>query len=245
VNAGTEARVRAVDYVLWLSLREANFERSDVLLNTSSVPVTDGALKDGFPVPLLANLGAPDEAAAALALGAEGVGLFRTEFMFLDSPAAPSINVQQAKYTELLAAFPGQKVVVRCLDAGADKPLRFLNHTHEDNPALGRRGLRALRANENILRDQLTALANAQAVTDAQLWVMAPMVADHDETAYFVGLAKELGIRVAGVMAEVPSLALVAAQVGNTAFVRISHESVPRVECISRTHITIPAISDQ
>jgi phosphotransferase system enzyme I (PtsI) len=191
----------------------AALERRDALLKGSSAPVTDGALKDGFRVPLLANLGAPDEAAAALALGAEGVGLFRTEFMFLDVPTAPSIDVQQAKYIELLAAFSGKKVVVRCLDAGADKPLRFFTHTHEDNPALGRRGLRALRANENILRDQLTALANAQAVTEAELWVMAPMVADAEEADYFVVLAKELGIRVAGVMAEVPSLALVANQV--------------------------------
>jgi phosphotransferase system enzyme I (PtsI) len=191
----------------------AALERRDALLKGSSAPVTDGALKDGFRVPLLANLGAPEDAAAALALGAEGVGLFRTEFMFLDAPTAPSIDVQQAKYTELLAAFPNQKVVVRCLDAGADKPLHFIAHTPEDNPALGLRGLRALRANESILRDQLTALANAQAVTDAELWVMAPMVADHDETVYFVGLAKDLGIRVAGVMAEVPSVALVADQV--------------------------------
>jgi len=191
----------------------AALERRNTPLNASTAPVTDGALKDGFPVPLLANIGGPDEAAVALALGAEGVGLFRTEFMFLDAPTAPSIDVQQAKYTELLTAFPGKKVVVRCLDAGADKPLRFLTHTHEDNPALGLRGLRALRANESVLRDQLTALANAQAVTEAELWVMAPMVADHDETAYFVGLAQELGIRVAGVMAEVPALALVAEQV--------------------------------
>lgn len=183
------------------------------LLNHASGPLTAGALADGFRVPLLANLGAPGEAAAALELGAEGVGLFRTEFMFLDSPAAPSIDAQQAKYTELLAAFPGKKVVVRCLDAGADKPLRFLTHADEENPALGERGLRALRANESILLDQLTALANAQAVTDAELWVMAPMVADAEEAAYFVGLAKDLGIRVAGVMAEVPSLALVADQV--------------------------------
>jgi phosphotransferase system enzyme I (PtsI) len=84
---------------------------------------------------------------------------------------------------------------------------------HEENPALGLRGLRALRAHENILRDQLIALANAQAESEAELWVMAPMVADLEETAYFVGLAKELGLRVAGVMAEVPSLALVAEQV--------------------------------
>ncbi|KGA21652.1 hypothetical protein GM51_1160 [freshwater metagenome] len=191
----------------------AALARRDDLLNHASAPVTAGALADGFRVPLLANLGAPEEAAAALALGAEGVGLFRTEFMFLDAPAAPSVEAQQAKYTELLAAFPGKKVVVRCLDAGADKPLRFLTHADEENPALGLRGLRALRAHESILRDQLTALANAQAATDAELWVMAPMVADHDETAYFVGLAKDLGIRLAGVMAEVPSIALVADQV--------------------------------
>ncbi len=191
----------------------AALARRDDLLNHASGSLTTGALADGVPVPLLANLGAPEEAAVAVALGAEGVGLFRTEFMFLDAPAAPSVDAQQEKYTELLASFSGKKVVVRCLDAGADKPLPFLTVAHEDNPALGLRGLRALRAHENILRDQLTALANAQAVTDAELWVMAPMVADHDETAYFVGLATDLGIRVAGVMAEVPSVALVADQV--------------------------------
>ena len=73
----------------------------------------------------------------------------------------------------------------------------------------------ALRANEQILRDQLTALAQAQEATTAELWVMAPMVADVEETEYFVTLAKELGIRVAGVMAEIPSLALMAEQVAS------------------------------
>jgi phosphotransferase system enzyme I (PtsI) len=92
-----------------------------------------------------------------------------------------------------------------------------LNDAHEENPALGLRGLRALRVKENILRDQLTALANAQAATEADLWVMAPMVSDAEETDYFCALARELGIRVAGVMAEVPSLALVADQVLETA----------------------------
>jgi phosphotransferase system enzyme I (PtsI) len=195
----------------------AALERRDGLLNASDAPLTDGSLKDGIRVPLLANLGNPEEAAEAIARGAEGVGLFRTEFMFLDAASAPTVDGQQATYTELLAAFPGKKVVVRCLDAGSDKPLRFLAHTPEENPALGLRGVRALREHENILRDQLTALANAQAVTEAELWVMAPMVADHDEAAYFVSLAKELGIRVAGVMAEVPSVALVAEQVVDVA----------------------------
>lgn len=176
-------------------------------------PITDGALADGTRVPLLANLGSPADAAAAIALGAEGVGLFRTEFLFLDSQTAPSVAEQQSKYTELLAHFPGKKVVVRALDAGADKPLSFLTDTAEENPALGLRGLRALRASEQILRDQLTALANAQRDTDAELWVMAPMVADAEETEYFTALGRELGLTTVGVMAEIPSLALVAAEV--------------------------------
>lgn len=195
----------------------AALERRDGLLNASNAALTEGSLKDGIRVPLLANLGKPEEAAEAIARGAEGVGLFRTEFMFLDAASAPTVDAQQATYTELLAGFSGKKVVVRCLDSGSDKPLRFLAHPHEENPALGLRGLRGLRAYENVLRDQLTALANAQAVTEAELWVMAPMVADSEEAAYFVALATELGIRVAGVMAEVPSVALVAEQVVDVA----------------------------
>ncbi|WP_281440013.1 phosphoenolpyruvate--protein phosphotransferase [Agrococcus sp. SCSIO52902] len=179
----------------------------------SSAPITEGALADGTKVPLLANVGSPKDAPAAVALGAEGVGLFRTEFLFLDSSSAPSVEAQTAAYTELLQAFPGKKVVARVLDAGADKPLPFLNDAHEENPALGLRGIRALRATEQILRDQLTALADAQAATEAELWVMAPMIADVEETEYFVALGRELGLRTVGAMAEVPSIAVVADQV--------------------------------
>jgi phosphotransferase system enzyme I (PtsI) len=178
-----------------------------------NAPITAGALADGTLVPLLANLGSPKDAAAAVELGAEGVGLFRTEFLFLDAPYAPDVASQKASYVALLQAFPGKKVVVRALDAGADKPLPFLTDSGEENPALGRRGLRALRHHPEILRDQLTALAQADAETEADLWVMAPMVADLEETTYFVDLARELGITTAGVMAEVPSLALMADQV--------------------------------
>ena len=176
----------------------------------ADAPVGPGALADGTAIPLLANLGSADGALPAVEKGAEGVGLFRTEFLFLDSDKAPTVEEQQAKYTQLLEAFPGKKVVVRALDAGADKPLSFLNDAPEENPALGLRGIRALRANEAILRDQLTALANADAATDADLWVMAPMVSTVEETRYFTKLAKELGIKTAGVMIEVPAAALLA-----------------------------------
>ncbi len=179
----------------------------------AAAPITDGVLADGTKVPLLANLGSPKDAAAAVELGAEGVGLFRTEFLFLDSKSAPTVEEQRVQYTELLSYFPGKKVVVRALDAGADKPLSFLNDAHEENPALGLRGLRALRLREPILRDQLTALVLSEAETEAELWVMAPMVSDSEETEYFVALGKELGLKIVGVMAEVPSLAVLADQV--------------------------------
>lgn len=179
----------------------------------AEAPLTPGALADGTPVPLLANLGSVDGAAEAVRLGAEGVGLFRTEFLFLDAEVAPSVREQEAEYTRLLTVFSGRKVVVRVLDAGADKPLAFVNDAPEANPALGLRGIRALRNAEDVLRDQLTALAAADAATDAGLQVMAPMIATVEETRYFTTLARQLGVAVAGVMVETPSAALIADRV--------------------------------
>lgn len=219
LSDGTIVLVDAASGIVTISPSGAQLAEAETrtasLIAIAAAPITDGALADGHKIGLLANLGSPDEAEAAVALGAEGVGLFRTEFLFLGATEAPTRQQQEVDYTKVLAAFPGKKVVVRCLDAGADKPLAFLNDAQEENPALGLRGLRALRTNENILRDQLKALVGAQKATTAELWVMAPMVADVEETEYFTGLAKELGIRVAGVMAEIPSLALMADQVAH------------------------------
>jgi phosphotransferase system enzyme I (PtsI) len=194
------------------SVTAARAERESRLA-AATAPITDGALADGTKVPLLANVGSAKDAPGAVELGAEGVGLFRTEFLFLGATSAPTVEEQTRAYTDVLRAFPGKKVVVRVLDAGADKPLSFLNDAHEENPALGLRGIRALRASEQILRDQLTALANAQAATEAELHVMAPMIADREEAEYFVSLGKELGLERVGAMAEVPSIAVLADQV--------------------------------
>jgi phosphotransferase system enzyme I (PtsI) len=183
----------------------------------ANAPITPGALRDGTKVQLLANIGGAKDAAQAVELGAEGVGLFRTEFLFLDSKSAPTVQQQKEQYIAVLKAFPGKKVVVRALDAGADKPLSFLNDSEEENPALGLRGLRVLRVHEDILREQLTALAEAEAATEADLWVMAPMVSEPEESEYFVSLARELGIRTPGVMVEVPSAALLATQILDSA----------------------------
>ena len=98
---------------------------------------------DGRRILLLANVGDPKSAQAGADAGAEGVGLFRTEFLFLDSAKEPTVAEQEEAYVGVFAAFPdGKKVVVRTLDAGADKPLAFLNQGDEPNPALGVRGVR-------------------------------------------------------------------------------------------------------
>ncbi|MFY4428287.1 phosphoenolpyruvate--protein phosphotransferase [Bifidobacterium bifidum] len=176
-----------------------------------------GATKDGYHIPLLANVGKPSDGKTALEYGAEGVGLFRSEFLFIGNAEPPSVEEQTKAYAELLAQFPGKKVVIRMLDAGADKPLPFLTPEDEPNPALGLRGLRTLRTHMNVLEGQLKALAAADAQTDADLWVMAPMVADAHEAAYFIKLGKSFGLKKVGVMAEVPSIALMADQVAKVA----------------------------
>ncbi|ACY99555.1 phosphoenolpyruvate--protein phosphotransferase [Thermomonospora curvata] len=168
-----------------------------------------GATKDGHPVPLLANIGGPQDVRAALEAGAEGIGLYRTEFLFLDRADPPSQAEQQAAYRAVLEAFPQGRVVVRTLDAGADKPLGFLPPPgDEPNPALGERGLRMLRRHPQVLEAQLGALARAAAGLSARLEVMAPMVTDAEEARAFAAACTAAGIEHAGVMVEVPAAAL-------------------------------------
>ncbi|MCP9946553.1 phosphoenolpyruvate--protein phosphotransferase [Streptomyces somaliensis] len=169
-----------------------------------------GATSDGHGVPLLANVGGPADVPAAVEAGAEGVGLFRTEFLFLeDGGRAPSEGRQVEEYRKVLEAFPGGRVVVRVLDAGADKPLAFLTPSDEPNPALGVRGLRALLEHPEVLRTQLTALAKAAEGLPVHLEVMAPMVADRADAGAFAEACREAGVRAGvGAMVEVPSAAL-------------------------------------
>ncbi|MFD4634600.1 phosphoenolpyruvate--protein phosphotransferase [Streptomyces sp. NPDC058284] len=169
-----------------------------------------GATSDGHKVPLLANVGGPADVPAAVEAGAEGVGLFRTEFLFLDdSTKAPSEEKQVEAYRKVLEAFPEGRVVVRVLDAGADKPLDFLTPGDEPNPALGVRGLRSLLDHPEVLRTQLTALAKAAEGLPVYLEVMAPMVADRTDAKAFADACREAGLRAKfGAMVEIPSAAL-------------------------------------
>ncbi|GAA2359655.1 phosphoenolpyruvate--protein phosphotransferase [Streptomyces carpaticus] len=169
-----------------------------------------GATADGHKVPLLANIGGPADVAAAVEAGAEGVGLFRTEFLFLDdSERAPSLETQTATYRQVLEAFPEGRVVVRVLDAGADKPLSFLTPGEEPNPALGVRGLRTLLDHPEVLDTQLKALAAAAEGLPVYLEVMAPMVADRADAKAFADACRAAGLRAKfGAMVEIPSAAL-------------------------------------
>lgn len=167
-----------------------------------------GRTRDGQPVQLLVNIGTVDDAARAAKADVEGSGLFRTEFLFLDRADAPSVDEQADTYRRVLEAFGSRKVVVRTLDAGADKPLAFANLGPEENPALGVRGVRLQRERDDLLTDQLAALARAREATQADVWVMAPMVATAEEAAWFTDRCREVGLPKVGTMVEVPAAAI-------------------------------------
>ncbi len=172
-----------------------------------------GRTRDGHPVKLLANVGGPADVPGVLAANADGIGLLRTEFLFLDRRDAPTGEEQRATYAEILAGLRGRKVVVRTLDAGADKPLAFATQQAEPNPALGIRGLRLDRLVPDLYDVQIEALAHAAKDTGADVWVMAPMVSTPAEAAAFADRVRGHGLPTAGVMIEVPAAALCAAQI--------------------------------
>jgi phosphotransferase system enzyme I (PtsI) len=172
-----------------------------------------GRTRDGHPIALLANIGGVDDAVSAAAQDLEGVGLFRTEFVFLSRDTAPTLAEQTEIYTKVFEPFGTRRVVVRTLDAGADKPLAFADLGPEENPALGKRGLRLSALRQDLLDTQLEALRRAAKATLAEVKVMAPMVATPEEAAWFARRVRENGLPSVGVMIEVPGAALLASHV--------------------------------
>ncbi|MCU1552280.1 MAG: ptsP [Glaciihabitans sp.] len=171
-----------------------------------------GATADGHRVPLYANVGSPESVEAAVLARAEGIGLFRTEFLFLDRAEAPSVEDQVAAYRKVFAGFAGRKVVIRTLDAGADKPLAFVTATDEANPALGIRGYRTSWRRPDLLDDQLRAIALAASEETADVQVMAPMIDTPDEAADFAARCAQHGLSAVGVMIETPAAAITATE---------------------------------
>jgi phosphoenolpyruvate-protein phosphotransferase (PTS system enzyme I) len=168
-----------------------------------------GATADGHRIAVLANV--QDGAAAVVArqVPAEGVGLFRTELCFLNRDSEPTVDEQAQIYAEVLDAFAGHKVVIRTLDAGSDKPLKFVGHADEANPALGVRGIRIAAGTPELLERQLEAIAEAAQRSGNAPWVMAPMIATVEEARNFAERVRAYGL-TPGVMIEVPAAALLA-----------------------------------
>jgi phosphocarrier protein FPr/phosphocarrier protein len=172
-------------------------------------------MADGTRIEVVANLGSPAEVANALAAGAEGCGLLRSEFLFLERDTAPTEDEQLAQYQAIATALEGRPLIIRSLDAGGDKDLPYVDLPHEDNPALGLRGIRTSLWRPQLLRDQLRAVLR---ITPAeQIRLMIPMVATIDdvrrvravlaEEQASLGVAHTISL---GIMIEVPSAAVLA-----------------------------------
>ncbi|MCO2911689.1 phosphoenolpyruvate--protein phosphotransferase [Pseudomonas aeruginosa] len=170
--------------------------------------------RDGHAVEVCANLGDTAGAARAVELGAEGVGLLRTEFVFMNNARAPDLATQEAEYRRVLDALDGRPLVARTLDVGGDKPLPYWPIPHEENPYLGLRGIRLTLQRPQILETQLRALFRAAG--ERPLRVMFPMVGSLDEWRQARDLALRLREEIPladlqlGIMVEVPSAALLA-----------------------------------
>ncbi len=192
---------------------EARNTREESLRARASSVVGPGRLSDRTPITLLANAGNAQDAIAAATVGAEGIGLFRTELLFLDRNDEPSVDEQVELYRSVFEAMAGRRVVVRTLDAGSDKPVPFINAIHEDNPALGVRGWRLTRTADDVIDRQLDAIAAAARAVNADIWVMAPMIDVPAEAAEFAHRARARGLRRVGVMVETPASAILADKV--------------------------------
>ena len=169
---------------------------------------------DGQAIHVYANLGNLADAEAAAAQGAEGCGLLRTEFLFLDRATPPDVAEQAADYRGIVAALPDRPVVIRLLDVGGDKPAPYLDLPTEENPALGLRGIRVALARPEVLDAQLRAILSVPDV--ARCRIMVPMVASADEMiavrAALDALRDELGVGPVqlGAMVETPAAAATA-----------------------------------
>ncbi len=214
IPADTEVFVDGAQGIITDAVGQRERELADAWAELQQHPLTyaggGATLADGTRMALLANIGGVQDAKRAVSANADGVGLFRTEFLFLDRDEEPSVEEQTQAYRDTFACFPGKKVVVRTIDAGADKPLPFLTDADEPNPALGVRAWRTSWEKPQVLANQLDAIAAAASQTDAEVWVMVPMVSSVEDTEEFIALCRERGLSPAGIMVETPSAAVTA-----------------------------------
>jgi phosphocarrier protein FPr/phosphocarrier protein len=197
---------------------EASRERSE---RERSEAGAEAATKDGVRIHVFANLGSAAEAAEAVAAGAEGCGLLRTEFLFLGRSDAPSEDEQAATYQQIADALGERPLIVRTLDVGGDKPLAYLPIPAEENPALGLRGVRVSLWRPDLLDAQLRAILRVRPAGRCR--IMLPMFVSLDELravrVRLDALAAASGAPrpELGVMIETPAAALLADRLGEEA----------------------------
>lgn len=172
---------------------------------------------DGHRIEVVGNIGHAEEAAAAVEAGAEGVGLLRTEFLFLGRETAPTEDEQFLAYTEMIRALNGLPIVIRTLDIGGDKIVPYLGLVHEENPFLGVRGIRLCLRRPDVFKTQLRAIYRAAATAEAgAVKIMFPMVTTLEDLRAAKKLAESVRAELGaphcdlGIMVEVPSVVLMA-----------------------------------
>jgi len=182
---------------------------------------------------VVANVGRPAELQPAADRGADGVGLYRTEFLFLDRESPPSEDEQYEAITEALDTFPDSRVVVRTLDVGGDKRIPYLDLPEEENPFLGERGIRrSLDPDSDLFATQLRALLRAAADGAGELNVMFPLVATVEELDAAIGAVDDAAAALEdeGIDYERPSLGVM---VETPSAVFMAEEFAQRVEFLS------------
>lgn len=196
--------------------REIQAARREMMRKAALVAKEPAITTDGHRVEVAANLGNVADTANAVASGAEGVGLLRTELVFMSHTQIPDIKTQVADYAQVFEALEGKPLVVRVLDIGGDKALPYLPMAAEENPFLGLRGIRLLLAKPELLRAQLTALIVASEGRD--LRIMFPMIGRIEEFFAAKAILDEVLVQYphdklqVGIMLEVPSAAVMAHQ---------------------------------
>lgn len=201
-------------YIRW----RMDFERERAAL--SKLVGLETRTQDGKKVQLFANIGTPEDASQVITYDGEGVGLFRTEFLFMDRSTLPDENEQFEAYKKALLIMKNKTVVIRTLDIGGDKEIPYLGMKKEENPFLGFRAVRYCLKNREMYKTQLRALLRAGAYGDLQ--IMIPLVSGVDEVRQVKALIREIQAELeekviaykkdikVGVMIETPSAAILA-----------------------------------
>jgi len=193
---------------------ETVLQQAEVAMAATASAAEPASTRDGTIVEVAANIGSLEDAVRAVAAGADGVGLLRTEFLFLERTTMPTEDEQFAAYSAIAGALGDRPLTIRTLDVGADKPLPYLRQAPEENPFLGVRGIRLSLAERDLLTTQLRAIVRLAA--ERPVRVMFPMIATLEELKEArrllndaVGGEQPSGLEV-GIMIEVPSAALIA-----------------------------------